>query len=207
MHCMFKQIHPPTGIEHCIYAHFFNWETTNLITAGTNQLHVYLLNSEPELVCHDGTMQPLPVDKEENKTRLECLATYSFHGSIQSLAAIKLAGANRDVLLLSFMDAKLSVVEYDPSTHDLKTRSLHQFEEHELKGGYTSNIHLPIVRTDPDGRCAGMLIYGTHLVVLPFRKDAAIDDLDTLAGTTGKSPIMSSYTIDLRKWMKESSTS
>lgn len=28
---------------------------------------------------------------------------------------------------------QLSVVEYDPSTHDLKTCSLHQFEEPELK--------------------------------------------------------------------------
>lgn len=48
------------------------------------------------------------------------------------------------------------------------------------------NTHMPIVRTDPDGRCAGMLIYGTHLVVLPFRKDMAIDDLDTVPGTTGR---------------------
>lgn len=50
MHCMYKQIHPPTGVEHCIYAYFFNWEEKNLITAGVNHLHVYRLNSEPE-VC------------------------------------------------------------------------------------------------------------------------------------------------------------
>lgn len=55
-----------------------------------------------------------------------------------------------------------------------------------FQGGFISNIHLPVIRTDPDGRCAGMLIHGTHLVVLPFRKDAPIEDLDTLATTTGK---------------------
>ncbi|KAH9502918.1 Cleavage and polyadenylation specificity factor subunit 1 [Bulinus truncatus] len=198
MHCMFKQIHPPTGIEHSVYAHFFTWEEKNLIVAGVNQLHVYRLNSEPELVRPDG--QIIADDNTtEKKTRLECLASYSLFGNIQSLAAVKLAGASRDVLLLSFLDAKLSVVEYDPSTHDLKTCSLHQFEEPELKGGYSSNIHLPIVRTDPDGRCAGMLIYGTHLVVLPFRKDVLLDDLDSHSGMVGKSPILSSYTIDLRK--------
>ncbi|XP_059156082.1 cleavage and polyadenylation specificity factor subunit 1-like isoform X2 [Physella acuta] len=197
MHCMYKQIHPPTGIENCVYAHFFNWEEKNLIVAGVNHLHVYRLNSEPELVSPDGLL--ITQDEKDLKTRLECLASYSVHGNIQSLAAVKLAGANRDVLLLSFLDAKLSVVEYDPSTHDLKTCSLHQFEEPELKGGYSSNTHLPLVRTDPDGRCAGMLIYGTHLVVLPFRKDALLDDLDSVSGLVGKSPIMSSYTIDLRK--------
>ena len=49
MHCMYKQIHPPTGVEHCIYAHFFSWEEKNLIIAGVNQLHVYRLNDEPEV--------------------------------------------------------------------------------------------------------------------------------------------------------------
>lgn len=51
MHCMYKQIHPPTGIENCVYAHFFNWEEKNLIVAGVNHLHVYRLNSEPEVCC------------------------------------------------------------------------------------------------------------------------------------------------------------
>nr|KAI8762317.1 cleavage and polyadenylation specificity factor subunit 1 [Biomphalaria glabrata] len=198
MHCMYRQIHPPTGIEHCVYAHFFSWEEKNLIIAGVNQLHVYRLNSEPERVRPDGQLVTDEVTTEK-KTRLECLASYSLHGNIQSLAAVKLVGASRDVLLLSFLDAKLSVVEYDPSTHDLKTCSLHQFEEPELKGGHSSNIHLPMIRADPDGRCAGMLIYGTHLVVLPFRKDVLLDDLDAHTGLAGKSPIMSSYTIDLKK--------
>lgn len=32
---------------------------------------------------------------------------------------------------------QLSLVEYDPETHDLKTLSLHYFEEEELKVRYT----------------------------------------------------------------------
>lgn len=195
MHFMFKQIHPPTGIEHCIYAHFFSWEEKNLIIAGVNHLHVYRLSAEENLVLPDGTIKAPSSKTDENKTRFECLASFSLHGNIQSMQAVKLAGASRDVLLLGFLDAKLSVVEYDPSTHDLKTCSLHQFEEYDLRSGYTINHHLPLVRTDPDGRCAGMLIYGTHLVVLPFRKEVASDEVDS----SGKSPIMSSYTIDLRK--------
>lgn len=38
------------------------------------------------------------------------------------------------------------------------------------------NVHIPIVRVDPENRCAVMLVYGTQLVVLPFRKDTLTDE-------------------------------
>lgn len=50
-----------------------------------------------------------------------------------SMQAVSLAGSQRDALLLSFRDAKLSLVEYDLDTHDLKTLSLHYFEEEEIR--------------------------------------------------------------------------
>lgn len=46
-----------------------------------------------------------------------------------SMQAVSLAGSKRDALLLSFKDAKLCVVEYDPETNELKTLSLHYFED------------------------------------------------------------------------------
>lgn len=33
-----------------------------------------------------------------------------------------------------------------------------------------------MVRVDPENRCAVMLVYGTQLVVLPFRKDTLTDE-------------------------------
>lgn len=112
------------------------------------------------------------------------------------------------------------MVEYDPGTHDLKTLSLHYFEEPELRvgpghapsppcpppsrpsplppapllspgwpngalcpqDGFVQNVHTPRVRVDPDGRCAAMLIYGTRLVVLPFRRESLAEEHEGLMG-------------------------
>jgi len=43
---------------------------------------------------------------------------------------------------------------------------------------FSDPVALPTVRVDPDGRCAAMLIYGTKLVVLPFKKDVLSEDVD-----------------------------
>lgn len=34
----------------------------------------------------------------------------------------------------------------------------------------------PMVCVDPDRRCAVMLIYGTHIVVLPFRQEGVLEE-------------------------------
>ena len=44
------------------------------------------------------------------------------------------------------------------------------------QGGVLHNISRPVLRVDPEGRCAVMLAYGTHLAVLPFRHDTSVLD-------------------------------
>lgn len=67
------------------------------------------------------------------KMKLECLAQFSLFGNIMSMEAVSLANSSRDALILSFKEAKFSIVEYDPDCHDLRTLSLHYFEEDDMR--------------------------------------------------------------------------
>lgn len=48
--------------------------------------------------------------------------------------------------------------------------------------GFVQNVHIPMVRVDPENRCAVMLVYGTCLVVLPFRRDTLTDEQEGIVG-------------------------
>uniref|UniRef100_A0A671USL4 Cleavage and polyadenylation specificity factor subunit 1 n=1 Tax=Sparus aurata TaxID=8175 RepID=A0A671USL4_SPAAU len=188
MYAVYRQAHTPTAVEFSVYCNFISSKEKNLVVAGTSQLFVYR-------IIHDVEVQPHFTLKE----KLEQVASFSLFGNVMSMASVQLVGANRDALLLSFKDAKLSVVEYDPGTHDLKTLSLHFFEEPELRDGFVQNVHIPIVRVDPENRCAVMLVYGTQLVVLPFRKDTLTDEQEGGVGEGPKSSFLPSYIIDVRE--------
>ncbi|XP_036421767.1 cleavage and polyadenylation specificity factor subunit 1 isoform X2 [Colossoma macropomum] len=195
MYAVYRQAHPPTGLEFSVYCNFISSEEKNLVVAGTSQLYVYRIIHDFE----SSSKTEKPSDGKSRKEKLEQVASFSLFGNVMSMASVQLVGTNRDALLLSFKDAKLSVVEYDPGTHDLKTLSLHFFEEPELRDGFVQNVHIPIVRVDPENRCAVMLVYGTQLVVLPFRKDTLTDEQEGIVGEGQKSSFLPSYIIDVRE--------
>lgn len=194
MFSLVRTPHPSTGIEHSIEARFFGpWED-NLIVAGTDNLRVFRL--VPDL---EG--QTIGADKP--KMKLECMATFPLFGEVMGLQKVSLPGSIRDTILLSFSEAKLSVVEYDPQQHDLKTVSLHIFEDDESKGGYVHNHSVPFLRADPDGRCAAMLVYGRKIVILPFKRDSTtvssmMDATEEEILNQRSSKVLSSYTLDLK---------
>uniref|UniRef100_A0A671SU47 Cleavage and polyadenylation specificity factor subunit 1 n=1 Tax=Sinocyclocheilus anshuiensis TaxID=1608454 RepID=A0A671SU47_9TELE len=195
MYAVYRQAHPPTAVEFAVYCNFISSQEKNLVVAATSQLYVYRIIYDVESTSKSEKSS----DGKSRKEKLEQVASFSLFGNVMSMASVQLAGTNRDALLLSFKDAKLSVVEYDPGTHDLKTLSLHYFEEPELREGFVQNVHIPMVRVDPENRCAVMLVYGTCLVVLPFRKDTLTDEQEGIVGEGQKSSFLPSYIIDVRE--------
>jgi len=203
-----RQVHPVTAIEHCICCNFVDHDQKNLVVAGTNLMQVYRLSSDTlgqkDSVTGAKSQEKL-LDKTQDgrsrRIRLEFVCSFQLCGNILSLQSVRLAGAALDSMLISFSDAKLSVVEFDPSTRDLKTSSLHHFEDDDLKDGHCQHnaTIASSVRVDPDERCAAMIIYGRHLVVLPFRRDLPVDTTDGFTSGDSQMPVLSSYTTDLRK--------
>lgn len=74
----------------------------------------------------------------------------------------------------------------------------------DAQAGWTQHYSVPIVRVDPEGRCAVMLVFGRKLVVLPFRRENPIDDPTAPAPVTdpataaNRPPILTSYMITLK---------
>ncbi|XP_055533699.1 cleavage and polyadenylation specificity factor subunit 1 [Wyeomyia smithii] len=198
-----KQTHEATAVEFSLTCHFFNNNEKSLVTGGANVLKVYRLIPDADPATRDKYTTVRPPNM-----KLECMASYTLCGNMMSMQSVSLAGSQRDALLISFQDAKLSVVQFDADNFELKTLSLHYFEEEDIKGGWTGNYHTPIVRVDPDNRCAVMLVYGRKLVVLPFRKDSSLDEIEVQdvkpmkkapTQLIAKTPILASYVIELKE--------
>lgn len=60
MYAVYKQAHPPTGLEFSMYCNFFNNSERNLVVAGTSQLYVYRLNRDAEVGPAAGPRRPPP---------------------------------------------------------------------------------------------------------------------------------------------------
>lgn len=176
MYSLNKQVHPPTVVEHSIYCNFYNDSERNLLTGGSNQLKVYRLvaANDASKSSEASTSSDRPTG---DKVKLECLQTFSFFGEITSINHVRLNKNVRDSILITFMEAKLSIVEYDPASHGLRTLSMNYFEDDEFRQGcVTNSIYQPIVRTDPDGRCAAMFNYGKNIIIVPFKNETSTDE-------------------------------
>ncbi|WVZ14862.1 hypothetical protein V8G54_012428 [Vigna mungo] len=141
---------------------------------------------------------------------VECGASYAamLHGNVETMAVLSIGGGDasrkRDSIILTFADAKISVLEYDDSIHGLRTSSLHCFEGPEwlhLKRGREQFARGPVVKVDPQGRCGGALIYDLQMIILKATQAGSglVGDDDAL-GFSGAvaARVESSYMINLR---------
>ncbi|KAL8161796.1 hypothetical protein V2J09_013285 [Rumex salicifolius] len=104
---------------------------------------------------------------------LELVCYYRLHGNVESMQVLSIRADDnsrrRDSIILAFQDAKVSVLEYDDATHGLRLSSLHCFEGSEwlhLKRGKESFARGPLLKTDPQGRCCGALVYDLQMIIL-----------------------------------------
>ncbi|KAG8381459.1 hypothetical protein BUALT_Bualt06G0124100 [Buddleja alternifolia] len=204
----------------------------NLITAAANVLEVYTVRIQEE-ASSSSTDSKLAAEPKRggvlagvSGASLELVCHYRLHGNVESLGVLPNGGVDggrgRDSIILTFQDAKISVLEFDDSIHGLRTSSMHCFEGPDwlqLKRGRECFPRGPVVKVDPLGRCAAVLVYGQQMIVLKaaevffycrlnlvtFNSDENLassglvgEDNAFNSGPSGAARIESSYIVGLR---------
>uniref|UniRef100_A0A915LJG3 Cleavage and polyadenylation specificity factor subunit 1 n=1 Tax=Meloidogyne javanica TaxID=6303 RepID=A0A915LJG3_MELJA len=159
--------------------------SVNFLTAGAKTLRFFRLNNCANLI---------------NSPQLECLLSFTMMAPIRGMAVIRLEDfPDFDALALTFDDAKLSIVNINPSTMTLNTLSLHSIEDELLREGYAKDIHHPVLCADPESRCCVFTVYGRHLAVVPIKRINRVNkENDCLSSKDGRQILLQSYTIKLR---------
>jgi cleavage and polyadenylation specificity factor subunit 1 len=158
MQC-YTELIPPSGLTHAVALPFTSADATNLIVARTSLLQIF---APQEL-------------RNGQDTKLVLVAEYNLSGTVTSLAAVKLpqSKSSGDALLVSFRDAKLSLIEWDAKLHSISTVSIHYYESEDLlKCPWTPDLrdcvsHLTV---DPSSRCAAFNFGIGNLAIIPFHQ-------------------------------------
>jgi cleavage and polyadenylation specificity factor subunit 1 len=161
-----------------VRANFISENQTNLIVARSTLLQIYEIrtNNFEEQATQKG------------QASLDLVCEFNLFGNIEGLSVVRFPQKRRDYLLLSIADAKISIVEWDLPTWDLKLVSLHFYENDEkFQECHSRIIRKPLMIVSPDNKCAVMLVYDKQIVVLPFQASFSQNAMD--------SPV--SYIVDL----------
>ena len=104
----------PTCIEHAIEAHFTSASDCNVIVARASLLQVYRLRERG--------------DGDNARAALCLVLEKRLFGHIESLATFRAPGWPRDLVAVSFRDAKFTVLQFDITVNDVAIVSMHRFE-------------------------------------------------------------------------------
>ncbi|KAJ4706167.1 Cleavage and polyadenylation specificity factor subunit 1 [Melia azedarach] len=183
----------------------------NLVATAANILEIYVIRVQEEgsrESKNSGDTKRRVLMDGVSSASLELVCHYRLDGNVESMAILSKGGGDnsrrRDSIILAFEDAKISVLEFDDSIHGLRTTSMHCFEGPEwlhLKRGRESFARGPLVKVDPQGRCASVLVYGLQMIILKAAQGGSglVGDEENFGSGGGVSArIESSYVINLR---------
>jgi cleavage and polyadenylation specificity factor subunit 1 len=194
MQC-YTELTPPTAVTNSLSLPFISPDSVNLVVAKTSLLQIFTTkivtfdessskNSPRYTISHnalnekvsdgEGLHGSLQVDLA-SKTKLVLIAEYALSGTVTSLARIKTKNSKSggEALLVSFKDAKLSLMEWDPERPGLSTVSIHYFEHDDLQGSpWTPRLSdcVNYLIVDPRYRCAALKFGARSLAILPFKQ-------------------------------------
>ncbi|KAJ3135043.1 Cleavage and polyadenylation specificity factor subunit 1, partial [Irineochytrium annulatum] len=186
---LWKEVLPPTAVDIAIEARFTSPHALNLVVAFGHVLRIYnVVEEQHRDERYDGEEISPADDAEANGdggsaeetgvgrvARLELQGEFSLMGNVASMAVVRTGTSvglqGMDSLLLSFKDAKMSLVEYSRATQNIVTVSIHFYEKDEFKKDIMTDRWIPMIHVDPQFRCAALRFFGDQLAILPFKQD------------------------------------
>ncbi|KAJ7130141.1 CPSF A subunit region-domain-containing protein [Mycena epipterygia] len=134
-------------------------------------------------------------------TRIHFVREHSLHGIVTGIEGIQVMASiddKLDRLLVSFKDAKIALMEWSDTVHDLVTVSIHTYERAPQLISMDSSSFQSMLRVDPASRCAALSLPKDAIAILPFYQTQA--DLDVMEQEQALSrdvPYSPSFILDL----------
>jgi len=186
----------PTAVTHAVGIHFLNKKSSNLVVAKTSLLQIFEVESVRKKTDGDPQNGYGGAVTSASHSRLSLVSEYDLAGTVTSLAAVKIikSKSGGSALLISFKDAKVSLVEWEPETHSLSTISIHFYEGDEIQiNPWMSDLGQcrSFLTVDPSSRCAALKFGKRQLAIIPFRQQG--DDLvmgEDNIEATGNHPVV-----------------
>ncbi|KAI1331355.1 CPSF A subunit region-domain-containing protein [Xylariaceae sp. FL0255] len=152
---------------------------------------------EPDFL---GTDAALVRSDRSSITKLVLVTEYPLAGTITGLARIKCptSSSGGDALLISFKDAKLSMVEWDPVKYAIQTTSIHYYEQEDSQGSSWApplSDYVNFLTADPGSRCAALKFGLRSLAIVQFKSlEEDIDMQDWDEELDGPRPVRELHT-------------
>ncbi|KAI8896608.1 CPSF A subunit region-domain-containing protein, partial [Globomyces pollinis-pini] len=155
LYSLCKELAPSTAIQHALQGNFTSPTDIDLLVSKGNILEIYRVRSRSSSVDYN----------------LSLHQKFTLQGVVTSMAFVRIGST--DSLLLTFKDAKMSLVEYSNKLQNLVTVSLHHYEKEDLRKDI-QHKGAPVVKVDHLGRCAMMKFYNNQFAILPFKSDSVM---------------------------------
>ncbi|KAJ6588439.1 CPSF A subunit region-domain-containing protein [Mycena capillaripes] len=134
-------------------------------------------------------------------TRIHFVREHSLHGIVTGIEGIQIMASiedRLDRLLISFKDAKIALMEWSDTVHDLVTVSIHTYERAPQLISMDSSSFQAMLRVDPSSRCAALSLPKDAIAILPFyQTQADLDVMEQEQALARDVPYSPSFILDL----------
>ena len=129
------QVLPPSCVDHVLSCRVVSEHESadNLVVIKSTVLEIYTVTYQLRAAKTTVATQDPSAANKELLPLLKLFGSFKLSGIVESVSSVRLLGLKKDCLVLAFADAKISIVEFDPTVNDLVTVSLHAYEEEGFK--------------------------------------------------------------------------